>query len=302
MKKKFTVVGLGEVLWDVLPAGKQLGGAPTNFAYISTLLGDRGIVATRVGKDDLGREAIERLSKLGVDTSCLQCDTHHPTGTVMVKVDRRGQPRFVIGKNVAWDFLHWTSPWKRLARRADAVCFGTLAQRSLHSRKTIDQFLEHTCAIRIFDVNLRQNFFSPEVLRSSIAMAAIVKMNEDELPVILKLLDLKPGNRELAARRLLNFGPKLLCITRGDRGSVLITPRRSAEHPGFRIQVKDSIGAGDAFTAALVHAYLRSAPLDKMNELANRVGSWVATQAGGTPIVERRELRAHLKQLAQVRR
>lgn len=302
MTKKFTVVGLGEVLWDLLPAGKQLGGAPTNFAYISTLLGDRGIVATRVGNDHLGREAVERLSTLGVETSCLRRDPRHPTGTVAVQIDRRGQPRFVIRENVAWDFLRWTATWKQLAYGADAVCFGTLAQRSPSSRKTIAQFLQHTRAIRVFDVNLRQSFFSPQVLRRSIAMAAIVKMNDDELPVILKLLDLKPGNRTLAARQLLDFGPKLLCITRGDQGSVLITLRGSAEHAGFRVRVKDTIGAGDAFTAALVHSYLRSASLAKMNDLANRVGSWVATQAGGTPIIERRELRPQLKQLDQMRR
>lgn len=297
MAKKFTVVGLGELLWDLLPAGKLLGGAPTNFAYISTLLGDCGIVASRVGNDDLGCEALERLNTIGMDTSYLQRDASHPTGTVGVRLDCRGQPRFVIHEDVAWDFLCWTEKWKQLARQADAVCFGTLAQRSRCGCKTITQFLRNTRAIRVFDVNLRQGFLSEEVLRESIAMATIVKMNQDELPVILKLLKLKPRDDKLDAKRLLDFGPKLVCITRGDRGSFLLTRRAAAEHPGFLIRVRDTIGAGDAFTAALVHAYLRGASLEKMNDAANRMGSWVASQAGGTPMVSKQELRRSLKMM-----
>lgn len=297
MAKKFTVVGLGELLWDLLPAGKLLGGAPTNFAYISTLLGDWGIVASRVGNDDLGCEAVERLNTIRMDTSYLQRDASHPTGRVGVHLDRGGQPRFVIHEDVAWDFLCWTEKWKQLARQADAVCFGTLAQRSLCSRKTITQFLRNTRAIRVFDVNLRQGFFSEEVLRESIAMATVVKMNQDELPVILKLLKLEPRDDKLDAKRLLDFGPKLICITRGDRGSFLLTRRAAAEHPGFLIRVRDTIGAGDAFTATLVHAYLRGASLEKMNDAANRMGSWVASQTGGTPMVSKQELRRSLKMM-----
>lgn len=297
MAKKFTVVGLGEVLWDLLPTGKLLGGAPTNFAYISTLLGDRGIVASRIGSDDLGHEAMERLATLGVETSYLQRDASHPTGTVKVQVDRRGQPRFTILEDVAWDFLRWNQQWKQLARRVDAVCFGSLAQRSPCSRRTITQFLQNTRAIRVFDVNLRQRFFSAAVLRQSIAMATIVKMNQDELPVILRLLNLETSDGKLDAKQLLEFGPRLVCITRGDRGSVLLTRRATAEHPGFFIRVRDTIGAGDAFTAALVHAYLRGASLEEMNEAANRMGSWVASQAGGTPTVGKKELRRELAEL-----
>lgn len=290
-------MGLGEVLWDLLPSGRQLGGAPTNFAYISTLLGDRGEIASRVGNDNLGNVAIQRLTALGVDSSYVQRDASHPTGTVKVQVNRRGQPRFTIREHVAWDFLRWTENWKQLARRADAVCFGTLAQRSGDSRKTIAQFLRSTRAIRVFDVNLRQGFFSDDVLHQSIPMATIVKMNDDELPVVLKLLGRKSRNAELAAKQLLEFGPKLICVTRGHRGSLLFTRRALAEHPGFRVRVRDTIGAGDAFTAALVHAYLRGASLEKMNDAANRMGSWVASQAGGTPMIGKKELRRSLAEL-----
>ena len=297
MGKKFTVVGLGEILWDLLPGGKQLGGAPTNFAYISTLLGDRGVVASRVGNDGLGHKAVERLKILGMDVSCLQRDDLHPTGTVGVRVDRHGQPRFTIHEDVAWDFLSWNSRWKRLAREADAVCFGTLAQRSPRSRATICQFLRNTRAIRVFDVNLRQSFYSAEILRESVRMSTIVKMNHEELPVILKLLGLEPDEDKLAAKRLLRLGPKLVCVTRGNRGSLLVSRRATVEHAGFSVRVVDTVGSGDAFTAALAHEYLRGASLEKMNDAANRMGSWAATQAGGTPMVSKEELRRRLAEL-----
>jgi len=297
MKKRFIVVGLGEVLWDVLPGGKQLGGAPTNFAFISTLLGNRGIVASRVGCDALGHEAVERLKILGMEVSSLQRDRSRPTGTVRVRVGRHGQPRFTIHEDVAWDFLSWNSSWKKLAREADAVCFGTLAQRLPRSRATINQFLRNTRGIRVFDINLRQNFYSAEVLRESLRMATIVKMNDGELRILLKLLDLEPGEAKLTARRLLDFGPKLVCVTHGAKGSLLVSKRAAVEHAGFSVRVVDTVGSGDAFTAALVHEYLRGASLEKMSDAANRMGSWVATQAGGTPIVAKQELRSRLAEL-----
>jgi fructokinase len=297
MARRFTIVGLGEVLWDLLPAGKQLGGAPTNFAYISTLLGDRGIVASRVGDDELGRKAVERLRNLGMKTSDLQRDATYPTGTVGVQLGAGGQPRFTIYENVAWDFLSWTERWQMLADDADAVCFGTLAQRSAESRGTIAKFLGATRGIRVFDVNLRQDFYTAEILRSSISMATIVKMNHDELPVVLRVLKLTPGKNEVSAKQLLRFGPKLVCITRGSRGSLLLTKTASDEHLGFTVRVRDTIGAGDAFTAGLVHEYLRSSSLEKMNDTANRIASWVASRVGGTPVVAGGSLRRALGHL-----
>ncbi|MFZ0909598.1 MAG: carbohydrate kinase [Candidatus Acidiferrales bacterium] len=293
-EKNHVVVGLGEVLWDLLPAGKQLGGAPTNFAYITNLLGDRGIVASRVGNDDLGREARDTLEKLQLSTANLQLDPVHPTGTVKVQVDAAGQPKFEISENVAWDFLAWTSEWNALAREADAVCFGSLAQRSLASRKTILEFVKATrpSATRIFDVNLRQAFFSAEVLAESANSADIVKLNDDELPRVMALLGIQHRDEETSAGDLLRaFGLKLVCVTRGAKGSLLVNEAGSHRHPGYQIKVADTIGAGDAFTAALVHKYLRGAPLATMNNAANRVGSWVASQIGGTPEPSAAQLR-----------
>jgi len=284
--ERFTVVGLGELLWDLFPAGKQLGGAPANFAYMTALLGDRAVVASRVGKDRLGNAAARRLTRLGLPTTFLQVDTAHPTGTVNVTVDVQGQPQFEIMKKVAWDYFEWSSQWQVLAAEADAVCFGSLAQRWAQSRVTILAFLEalHPGALRIFDVNLRQAFFNKDILSESATRADILKLNEDEVLRVTELLGGTAHDQQSAARWMLKkFGLKLVCVTRGGKGSLLVTPDATDEHPGYPVKVQDTVGAGDAFTAALVHKYLRKAPLRAMNAAANRLGSWVASQVGATP-------------------
>lgn len=279
------VVGLGELLWDLLPAGKQLGGAPANFAYIATLLGSQGIPLSRLGQDDLGAEALLRLKQLGLSTSFVQIDSSQPTGTVKVEL-QAGQPRYEISQPVAWDSLEWTPLWEQLARQADAVCFGSLAQRSSQSRETIRSFLKATspAAVRVFDVNLRGNFYSAEAIAESMQLTDIVKLNDEELPKIMELGGLDHTDERSSAEKLLRLHDlKLVCVTRGCRGSLLVSESGCNEHRGFRVKVADTIGAGDAFTAGLVHEYLHGASLDGMNEVANLVGAWVASQAGGTP-------------------
>ncbi len=283
----YTIVGLGELLWDLFPEGKQLGGAPANFAYMTNLLGDVGLVASRVGDDDLGREAKGRLEHLGLRTSFLQSDSVHPTGTVRVQVDPTGQPTFQIAESVAWDFFEWTAAWHSLADSADAICFGSLAQRACASRDTIRAFLGavRPGAIRVFDVNLRQSFYSSQTLSESMQLADIIKVNHDELPVVGKLLGLPFIYDEMRAAQWLRekFGSKLVCMTRGARGSLLVGEEESSEHSGYRVHVADTVGAGDAFTAALVYHYLRGASVSTLNEAANRMGAWVASQTGATP-------------------
>lgn len=284
--RKRTIVGLGELLWDLLPSGKQLGGAPANFAYITNLLGDHGIPASRIGCDSLGNEALQKLTQLGLSATFVQRDSVHPTGTVNVKIDNTGQPLFEILQPVAWDFLEWTKEWEKLAHEADAVCFGSLAQRSAISQTTIRTFLNATRreAIRVFDVNLRQNFYSRQILADSMSHATIVKLNHEELPKIMALFELEHRSEKDSARHLLFLHDlKLICVTRGDAGSLLISADEYSEHPGIKVKVADTVGAGDAFTAAMVHGYLRGAPLAQINETANRVGAWVASQSGATP-------------------
>ncbi len=281
-----TIVGLGEVLWDLLPDGKKLGGAPANFAYHAALLGDRGIAASRVGDDELGAEIRTQFRELGLSLDCLQTDPEHPTGTVKVELDARGQPDYTIIENVAWDNLQWSPEWEALAGQTDAVCFGSLAQRSAVSRDTIARFLAGTRpgAVRIFDINLRQHYYSAEILRQSLEQATVVKLNDEELAAVLEALGLAAGNDLGAAQRLLAaFELELLCVTRGARGSWLLRHTESHEHPGIAVEVADTVGAGDAFTAALCHHYLKGAALETMNLAANRMGAWVASQAGATP-------------------
>jgi fructokinase len=285
-QSKFTTVGLGELLWDVLPNSRQLGGAPSNFAYMTSLLGDEGIVASRVGADELGAEAQRRLDGLGLATNYVQVDPDHRTGIANVQVDERGQPSFEIARPVAWDFLEWTEEWRKLARKTDAACFGTLAQRATTSRDTTHKFLLalRPEATRIFDVNLRQAFYAAEVLQESAKHAEIIKLNHHELPVVVQLLGIPFRDEESAAASLLDaFGIKLVCLTRGAKGSLLVSQYGKHEHAGISTTVADTVGSGDAFTAALVYHYLRGASLADMNEAANRMGSWVAGHTGATP-------------------
>jgi fructokinase len=295
--KRHIVVGLGEVLWDLLPKGKELGGAPANFAYMTSLLGDKGVVASRVGRDRLGNAAARRLLRLGLKTAYIQVDAKRQTGTVKVQVESDGQPQFEITENVAWDFFEWTPLWQALAEQTDAVCFGSLAQRSSQSRGTIRTFLQtlRPSTLRVFDVNLRQAFYSVETLAESAKQSDIMKLNQDELPKVLQILGGPDAEGEQAAAWLLKTcGLKLVCLTQGPRGSLLVSPKEAHQHRGFKTVVADTVGAGDAFTAALVHHYLRGANLEEMNEAANRMGSWVASQVGATP-------RAEVKVLESIR-
>ena len=280
------MIGLGEVLWDVLPSGKVLGGAPANFAYMANVLGDRGIVASRVGNDDLGREACRVMQELGLNTSYLQHDDLHETGTARVSIEDDGQPNFTIKESVAWDFLQWTTSWEELSAQADVVCFGSLAQRSQNSAATIETFLQNAPnkALRICDVNLRQSFYNKDVLRKSFKHAHVIKLSEQELPQVSSLLNIGIGGAETLGHRLLSeCDLRLVCITRGAHGSLLVSENRTVEHKGFAVKVADAVGAGDAFTACLAHHYIRNHSLEEISEAANRFASWVATQRGATP-------------------
>lgn len=296
-----TVVGLGEILWDLLPSGRQLGGAPANFAYGSHLLGDRGIVASRIGRDQLAQDIRQSLAKAGIPEQFLQTDDAHPTGTVVVQVDSAGQPQFEIKQPAAWDNFEWTTDWERLAKSADAICFGTLAQRCEKSRTTILNFLDtaQPNSVRMFDVNLRQNFFSAEIIRQSLQRANAMKLNHEEVPRVRELLAMDEEDDILFCRSLMKrFDLKLICITRGANGSLLCSGRDVHEHAGYRVRVKDTVGAGDAFTAALVHEYLGQATLAEINEAANRMGAWVASHSGAMPEMPATGMKQALAELA----
>lgn len=286
-----TIVGIGEALWDLLPAGRHIGGAPLNFAYISSLLGERGIAITRVGDDELGHELKRELSQRGVDPSYVQRDAILPTGQVSVIISENGQPSYEIPHPSAWDALQWTPELKRLAQAADAVCFGTLGQRSAESRSTIRTFLQETRAdcTRIFDINLRAPFYSPDLIRESLALSTIAKLNEAEFIEVSRMFGLPEAanvdSLQAFARR---FDLRVLCITRGAQGSLIATPNCVVEHPGFVTEVRDTIGSGDAFAAAVAHQWIRGSSLETMSAVANKWASWVASQVGGMPPLMRK--------------
>lgn len=293
MKESPLMVGLGEVLWDIFPSGKVLGGAPTNFAYMASVFGSRGIVASRLGNDDLGREAYRVMKAEGVDTYYVQYDDQHDTGIAGVILDSEGQPNFTIKESVAWDFLEWTPAWEELAARVDVVCYGSLAQRSDSSAATIEHFLRNTPpdALRICDANLREPFYTVETLRRSLHFADILKLNEQELFKVASLLGVGDGSEVELAKKLFHaFDLELICITKGSRGSLLVSEHEVVEHKGISVEVADAVGAGDAFTACVAHFYLQGRPLEEISEAANRFAAWVATQVGATPRVSAEQL------------
>jgi fructokinase len=301
-----SIVGIGELLWDLLPQGPQLGGAVSNFAVMAARLGNNGVIATRIGTDPLGREAMAFLKTTPLDTRYIQEDFSRVTGTVTVVLEQ-GQPRYTIHEPVAWDFLEFTPHWLALAEQADAVCFGTLAQRSPASRRTIESFLHETRpeCVRIFDVNLRAPFFSPEIIEQSLELATIFKLNADEMPQVLSLLNFPdavgttPDFLLSGARQIIDeFPVQLVAITLGAQGSLLVTRNEVDRHPGYPTRIVDTVGAGDAFAAALTHYYLRGAPLSQLNAAGNRWGAWVTSHAGAMPSLPEAEREAVMQKIA----
>jgi fructokinase len=304
VKEPYLILGLGELLWDMLPEGSQLagvpidrsssmgllGGAPANFAVMAARLGNHAAVLSRIGRDDPGRQAMKQLESLPVDVILVQVDPTHETGQVTVEF-ADGQPQYTIHEPAAWDFLELSDEWVRLAERADAICFGSLAQRGLESRHTIQTLVAQTSSecVRVFDVNLRAPFYSGEVIQESLELATVVKMNDAEMPLVLGLLGLPMDDGcdrlRLGAERLLGEFPALgmVAITRGADGSLLVTRSEWHQHPGIVVKVADTIGAGDAFTAALTHYMLRGVDLATLNEAGSRWGGWAASQLGGMP-------------------
>jgi fructokinase len=281
----FRLVGIGEVLWDLLPGGRQLGGAPANFAYHAAALGAQAGLISRVGADELGRALIHRLEKLGVPTTHIQSNDSAPTGTVTVHVSADGQPQFTIHEGVAWDRIAVEPAAQAAVLEADAVCFGTLAQRLEPSRGTVRTLVSATRpdALRILDVNLRQHYYSSAVIEESLVLANVLKVNEGELPRLALMFGLAGGERDQISSLTERFRLRLVAFTRGQHGSVLFAAGRWSDHPGMAVKVADTVGAGDAFTAAMTLGFLAGWDLDTINRRANEVAAYVASCHGATP-------------------
>lgn len=281
----FKVAGIGEVLWDLLPGGKQLGGAPANFAYHAHELGAAATVISRVGRDELGRELVDRLEALGLPSSCIQEDPTAPTSTVSVSLNTAGHPEYVIHESVAWDNLAADPSALAAVAHVDAICFGTLAQRSSNAGAAIRSLVGATPkgAWRVFDVNLRQRYYTKSIIEESLALANVLKVNETELPVLAEMFALSGSEREIISQLAQRHELELVAFTRGERGSLLHRSGRWSDHPGLPIKVADTIGAGDSFTAAMTLGVLAGWELGEVNEGAARVAAFVASQSGATP-------------------
>lgn len=288
MTARSTIVGLGEILWDVFPEGPQFGGAPANFACSVAELGGNAIdafIVGSVGRDDLGTRAINLLKSHGVRTNFVS-QVKQRTGQVLVTLDSAGRPSFEIAQDAAWDNVAWSDRLAELAARADAVCFGTLGQRGTIARDTIQRFVRATRSdcLRILDINLRPPFWTEEVVRQSLVLANVLKLNDTELPTVARIFGWQGSDRELLQRLLAQFSLRLVALTRGEQGAVLLSSTgEMSDLPAQPTSIADTVGAGDAYTAALAIGLLRNLPLGQTNAWAIRVAAFVCSQAGATP-------------------
>ena len=277
------------MLWDVFPGGNKLGGAPLNFSHHGAQLGAEAYPVSAVGADSDGEEIRQILASKNLPDLHVQTDAAHPTGRVNVTL-KDGKPTYEILRDVAWDNIRFTPALAELAARANAACFGSLAQRNSVSRHSIHAFLDamRPESLRIFDINLRQDFFNREIVESSLRRSNILKLSDEELPVLAPMFDLV-GDVPTQLRRLLAlFDLRLVAYTRGGSGSLLLTANETSEHPGLPTEVIDTVGAGDSFTAALCTGLLQDLPLAEINSHANQVAAFVCSQAGATPTLPSR--------------
>lgn len=280
------VVGMGEALWDVLPNGKKIGGAPANFAYHVSQFGLQSCVVSAVGEDVLGKEIIDNLTSKGVNL--MIAEVPYPTGTVQVEFDQAGIPNYDIKENVAWDNIPFTASLKALAEKTQALCFGSLAQRNVVSRETINGFIDampkDEDTMVIFDVNLRQGFYSKEILCDSMAKCNILKINDEELVTVSRLFGYPGIDLQDKCWILLGkYNLKMLILTCGINGSYVFTPGHVSFQPTPKVEVADTVGAGDSFTAAFIASILKGKTVAEAHSLAVQTSAFVCTKNGAMP-------------------
>lgn len=282
------VVGMGEALWDVLPEGKKIGGAPANFAYHVSQFGLPSCVVSAVGDDALGREIVENFTSKGLNQ--LIAEVPYPTGTVQVEIDQAGIPQYDIKENVAWDNIPYTDSLEALAKRTKAVCFGSLAQRNVVSRETINRFLDampqSDDSLVVFDVNLRQGFYNKEILCNSMSRCNILKINDEELVTVSRMFGYPGIDLQDKCWILLGkYNLKMLILTCGINGSYVFTPGNVSFQPTPKVEVADTVGAGDSFTAAFISSILEGRSVQEAHSRAVRTSAYVCTKKGAMPIL-----------------
>ena len=281
------IVGIGEILFDLLPSGAQLGGAPANFAYHVCQLGGRGVAVSAIGKDERGAEVKAILAEKKLEAVLPEVD--FPTGVVKVSLDERGVPEYMIIEDVAWDNVPYTGQMKALAVDAAAVCFGTLAQRNPVTRATVMSFIADMPedSLKVYDINLRQHFYSREIIEESLKVADILKINDEEIRIVGELFGME-GEDEAICRVLIeSYGLRLVILTKGAAGSEVITMDEEFNVECPKVKIADTVGAGDSFTAAFVYAYLRGEPIEECHNIANRISAFVCSRSGAMPPYDR---------------
>lgn len=286
MTKQYAVVGMGEALWDMLPEGKKIGGAPANFAYHVSQFGLPGCVVSAVGDDELGREICDTFTAKGLNQMIAKVP--YPTGTVQVELDDNGIPQYEIKENVAWDNIPYTDSLEELAKRTKAVCFGSLAQRSAVSRDTIRRFLDTMPktddSLVVFDVNLRQHFYTKEILAESMTRCNLLKINDEELIIVSRMFAYPGTDMEEICRRLMaGFNLGILILTCGINGSYVFTADSVSFMPTPKVSVADSVGAGDSFTAAFTASILKGKSIREAHSTAVETSAFVCTRNGAMP-------------------
>lgn len=286
----FKVVGIGEVLWDLLPSGPQLGGAPANFACHAKMLGAQAHVITRIGRDALGGEILRRLTAMGIADGTVQVDDRAPTGIASIILQADGVPCFKLQEDAAWDHLALTDAALKCVQEAQAVCFGSLAQRSQSAPSIIKRLVAAAPfgSLKVFDINLRQKYYTKNVIEQSLGLANVLKLNDQELPILAEMFALTGTERQQIEQLLARFDFRLVALTRGSQGSLLWQAGQWSDLPGRPVQVVDTVGAGDAFTAALVMGLLREMSLIKIHQLASEVAGFVCSYPGATPTLPER--------------
>jgi fructokinase len=281
------VIGLGEAVWDIFPDSRRAGGAPGNVAYQVQQLGGRALVATRFGHDDAGRALADHLAGEGLDLSQVQWDDALPTGAVTVHLEDPAHPHYTIHAPAAWDNLEATPGLLDAARRVDAICFGTLAQRDPNSRATVHKVLAAAGpkCLTVYDINLRQHYYDREWIEKSLAASKIAKLNHEEVRIIAPLLEAPAEPTEFCRALLERTAVDAVCLTRAEDGCLVVTGDEVIEIPGEKVTVVDAVGSGDAFSAAIIMALCRGWRLEKAARFANRVGALMATKSGATPLI-----------------
>ena len=285
----YRIIGLGEVLWDLFPDGDHFGGAPANMACTAAgLLRSSGSVklVSALGADQRGREAINFLEQRNVDVSEIQI-TEAPTGSVIVQLDDSGQPLFNISANSAWDSIAWSEHWRDLTANVDAICFGSLAQRGITSRQTIQKFVRTSPAnvLKVFDMNLRAPFYAADTLIQSLKLANVLKLNREELSVISEILSMSGDSIDVLKRLQDDYQINSIALTQGSAGAVLIHFSETVNVPSVPTAVVDTVGAGDAFTAALIIGLLKNQSLTEIANFATNVSSYICSQRGASPML-----------------